>query len=165
MSSIELKKFAVQIGLSEQQLINQFKNIGINIDNHDQIITETQRKNLLVYLENKYSKKEKVIKNERWLTLKRKKVTNINMKGKNTVIITKRNHTYVKSEPNIKKNEELNKKTESNIPVTKNKDINLEEESNKKIIQQNNKKKEINNNFNDKKNLKIQMEKKIITII
>lgn len=102
MFNIELKKFANQIGLSEKQLIEQFQHLGIVIKNTDQLITEKQKKDLLNYLENKYSKKEKIIKNERWLTLKRKKITKINIKGKNTIIITKRNHTYVKSDPSLK---------------------------------------------------------------
>merc|ERR1712039_64291 len=92
-----------QIGLSDKELIDQLKNIGININKSKQIISESQRKDLLNFLENKYSKKEKIIKNERWLTLKRKKITKINIKGKNTIIITKRNHTYVKSDPSLKK--------------------------------------------------------------
>ena len=69
------------------------------------LITETEKKDLLAYLENKYSKREKIVKNERWLTLKRKKITKINIKGKNTIIITKRNHTYVKSDPSLHENE------------------------------------------------------------
>jgi len=104
----ELKKFADKIGLSEQQIVEQFKCIGISIENTNQNITEKQKKDLLIYLENKYNKKEKVIKNERWLTLKRKKITKINVKGKNTIIITKRNHTYVKSDPIVSKKLEGN---------------------------------------------------------
>lgn len=99
MFNIELKKFADQIGLSEEQLVEQFRNIGVTIENSNQYVTEKQKKDLLVYLENKYNKREKIVKNERWLTLKRKKITKINVKGKNTIIITKRNHTYVKSDP------------------------------------------------------------------
>ena len=63
MSNIEIEKFAKQIGLTEKQLIDQLKNIGINVNKSKQIITEGQKKDLLNYLENKYSKKEKVIKN------------------------------------------------------------------------------------------------------
>jgi len=69
----ELKKFAERIGLSENQLIDQFKKIGIEVCSISQEITEQQKKDLLDYLENKYSKKEKIVRNERWLTLKRKK--------------------------------------------------------------------------------------------
>merc|ERR1711990_77636 len=96
---------------------------GINIENSSQLITEKQKKDLLNYLENKYNKKEKVIKNERWLTLKRKKITNINVKGKKTIIITKRNHTYVKSDPSLKSDnikndhEKINKKVPALIPL------------------------------------------------
>merc|ERR1712178_98834 len=99
MSNIEIEVLSKQIGLSEKQLIEQFKNIGIDISHKKHEITIDQKKNLINYLESKYSKKEKVVKNERWLTLKRKKITNINIKGKNTIVITKRKHTYVKSDP------------------------------------------------------------------
>ena len=119
MFNIELKKFAKQIGLSENQLIEQFKNIGIDIKDKYQKITEKEKKDLLIYLENKYSKREKIVKNERWLTLKRKKITQINIKGKNTIIITKRNHTYVKSDPNLKIKNQLDDK--DNIEIKKKK--------------------------------------------
>lgn len=125
MFNIEIKKFAKQIGLSENQLIEQFKNIGIDIKDKYQKITEKEKKNLLIYLENKYSKREKIVKNERWLTLKRKKITQINIKGKNTIIITKRNHTYVKSDPNLNIKNQLDNK--NNIETKKkffNKELN-----------------------------------------
>jgi len=121
----ELRKFAERIGLSDTQLIEQFKNIGIEVESLSQEITEKQKKDLLIYLENKYSKKEKIIKNERWLTLKRKKITKINMKGKNTIVITKRNHTYVKSNPSLK--QEIDKKI---------KDESIKLKNNMKIVHQ-----------------------------
>merc|ERR1712187_1062100 len=71
---------------------------------------------------------EKVVKNERWLTLKRKKITKINTKGKNTIVITKRNHTYVKSEPISEQKARENKDTRNIELVKESKNI----ESNKK---------------------------------
>jgi len=119
MSFIEFKSFAKQIGLSEKQLIDQFKNISVNINESSNFITEKQKKDLLNYLEKKYSKKEKIIKNERWLTLKRKKITNINVKGKNTIVITKRNHTYVKSDPIMQDDVQNEQKHHNNVDSKK----------------------------------------------
>lgn len=59
MSFIEFKSFAKQIGLTEKQLIDQFKNISVDINESSDFITEKQKKDLLNYLEKKYSKKRK----------------------------------------------------------------------------------------------------------
>merc|ERR1711976_342197 len=137
-----------------EQLVEQFRNIGVIIENPDQYVTEKQKKDLLVYLENKYNKREKIVKNERWLTLKRKKITKINVKGKNTIVITKRNHTYVKSDPYInnlknaeKTVENISSKTKKNLSeriTSGSKKIAAEEiQLKKNSMQLNNSKKEV----------------------
>jgi len=159
MSFIEFKNFAKQIGLSEKQLIEQFKHIGVNIKDSAEFITEKQKKDLLNYLEKKYSKKEKIIKNERWLTLKRKKITNINIKGKNTIVITKRNHTYVKSDPLIKKND-MNKEKNDDMLDKKSNNIpkrDVEKTQNNLVIIKS--KKNDNNKTNNKFNINNKYEK------
>ncbi len=104
MPDITVEKFAKQLGVSFELVVEQLQKAGVDVSGRKDVLTEPQRQKLLAFLKQAHGEQTisepKTIAEPKKITLRRKSVTEIKVQGrKSTVsVVSKKRHIYVKKE-------------------------------------------------------------------
>jgi translation initiation factor IF-2 len=101
MSEINVLKFAESVGVPVERLLEQMDKAGIAVENKNSMISEAQKKQLLVFLQEQHGS----VKKSKKITLKRKTTNEIRTSGNKSVTVeVRKKRTFVKKDARAQAN-------------------------------------------------------------
>ena len=94
MAEVTVSELAKSVGASEERLLTQMKEAGLNHKSSGEVVSDEEKQILLNYLKNLHGESAREPKK---ITLKRKKVSKINTGGSGPVVVeVRKKRSYVK---------------------------------------------------------------------